>query len=190
MAELKCEFPEGCMLDLWAKVIKARFMERQVKVLDTVFCVPDEQVGGKVSNVDDIKVKVIQIIDDLGLNKVKISIEFEIILLVIVNHEYQLITVTDKFDQVIELDDFDPPLTIDEFRDEIEDSEVILRNWAFDFEIKGDCEDHHHNFCQTTTPVRGTAIALRVFVDILVKLGAMHDVIVYGELEPEGFQMK
>lgn len=46
---LKCEFPEGCMLDLWAKVIKAKYIEKQVKVLDTVFCVPDEQVGGKVS---------------------------------------------------------------------------------------------------------------------------------------------
>jgi hypothetical protein len=30
------------MLDLWAKVIKAKYVERQVKVLDTMFCVPEE----------------------------------------------------------------------------------------------------------------------------------------------------
>ena len=64
MAELKCEFPEGCMLDLY-KVIKAKYVERQVKVLDTMFCVPDEQVGGKISTVDDIKVKVIQAYEEL-----------------------------------------------------------------------------------------------------------------------------
>jgi len=74
MAELKCEFPEGCMLDLWAKVIKARFVERQVKVLDTMFCVPDGQVGGKITSVDDIKVKVIQVYDDLSINKVRVFI--------------------------------------------------------------------------------------------------------------------
>ncbi len=189
MAELKCEFPEGCMLDLWANVIKAKYVEKQVKVLDTMFCVPDEQVGGKISTVDDIKVKVIQAYEELGLNKVKIFIEFEVILLVIVNNEYQLITVTDKYDQAIELDEFDPPLTVDEFRDEIEKSEVILRNWTFDFDVKGNCEDPH-NPCHLTTPVCGTCIGLRVYVDITDKLGKMHDVIVYGELEPEGFQIK
>ena len=25
---LKCEFPEGCRLDLWAKVIKAKYIEK------------------------------------------------------------------------------------------------------------------------------------------------------------------
>ena len=37
----------------------------------------------------------------------------------------------------------------------------------------------------TTTPVRGTCIGLKVYVDIIDKLGKMHDVIVYGELDPE-----
>ncbi len=189
MAELKCEFPEGCMLDLWAKVIKARFVERQVKILDTMFCVPDGQVGGKITSVDDIKVKVMQVYDDLSINKVRVFIEFEVILLVIVNNEYQLITVTDKFDQIIELDEFDPPLTVDEFREEIEQAEIILKNFSFDFDIRGNCEDPD-NPCRLTTPVNGTCVALRVFVDITVKLGKMHDVIVFGELEPEGFTIK
>ena len=68
MAELKCEFPEGCRLDLFAKVIKAKFTSKQVKILDTMFCVPDEQVGGKITNVEDIKVKILQTFEDLAFN--------------------------------------------------------------------------------------------------------------------------
>ncbi|MEQ8176610.1 MAG: hypothetical protein ABRQ26_16275 [Syntrophomonadaceae bacterium] len=181
---LKCEFPEGCMLDLFAKVIKAKFIEKQVKVLDILFCVPDEQVGGKISFVDDIKVKVLSTHEDLAFNKVKLFIDFEVILFVIVDHEFQIITVTDRFDQVIELDEFDPPLTPEEFRTEIEQSEIILKNWSFDVEIKGNCEDAG-NPCKLTSPVRGTCISLKAYVDIIDKLGKMHDVIVYGELDPE-----
>lgn len=184
MAELKCEFPEGCRLDLFAKVIKAKFTSKQVKILDTMFCVPDEQVGGKITNVEDIKVKILQTFEDLAFNRVKIFIDYEVILFVLVEGEYQIITVTDRYDQTIELDEFDPPLTIEEFRAEVEQSEIILKNWSFDFEIRGNCEDPS-NPCNLTTPIRGTCIGLRVFVDIIDKLGKMHDVIVFGELDPE-----
>ncbi len=186
---LKCEFPEGCMLDLWAKVIKAKYIAKQVNVLDTVFCVPDEQVGGKVSCVEDIKVKVIQAFEDLCFNKVKIFIDYEVILFVIVDGEFQIITISDRYEQSIELDEFDPPLTVEEFRDEIEESEIILGNWAFDFEIRGNCEDPS-NPCNLTSPVTGTCIGLRVYVDITDKLGKMHDVLVYGEIEPEEYLIK
>ncbi|QGU00564.1 hypothetical protein SYNTR_1970 [Candidatus Syntrophocurvum alkaliphilum] len=182
--ELKCEFPEGCKLDLWAKVIKAKYIERQTKILDTQFCVPDEQVGGKISAVEDIKVKVIQAFEDLHFNRVKIFIDYEVILFVIVEGEFQIITVTDRYEQVIELDEFDPPLTPEEFRQEIEQSEIILRNWSFDFEIKGFCEDPD-NPCDLVTPIPGTCIGLRVFVDLTVKLGMFHDVFVFGEIEPD-----
>ena len=184
MSELKCEFPEGCKLDLWAKVIKAKFIDKQVKVLDTVFCVPDEQVNGKVSCVEDIKVKVLKVFEDLCFNRVKIFVDYEVILFVVVEGEYQIITVTDRYEQSIELEEFDPPLTHEEFRDEIEQSEIILKNWTFDYEIKGNCEDPS-NPCHLTTPIKGTCIGLRVFVDIIDKLGKMHDIIVYGELDPE-----
>jgi len=185
LAQLKCEFPEGCRLDLFAKVIKAKFIEKQAKILDTVFCVPDEQVGGKVSCVEDIKVKVIQKFEDLlCFGKVKIVVDYEVILFVIVEGEYQIITVSDRFEKTIELDEFDPPLTNEEFRSEIDQSEIILKNFTFDFEIKGNCEDAS-NPCHLTTPIHGTCIGLRVFVDIIDKLGKMHDVIVFGELDPE-----
>lgn len=187
MADLKCEYPEGCRLDLWAKVIKAKYIARQVKVLDTTFCVPDcgeGGVGGKITHVDDIKVKVIKAYEDLNFNKVKIHVCYEVILFVIVEGNYQIVTVEDTYEQTIELDDFDPPLTIEEFRNEIDQSEVILCNWSFDYEIRGNCEDPS-NPCGLKKPITGTCLHLVVYVDIIDKLGKMHDIIVYGELDPE-----
>lgn len=200
MANLKCEYPDGCMLDLWAKVIKAKYIAKQVNILDTLFCVPDQQVGGKISCIDDIKVKVIDKGEDIQcFNKVRIFIEYEVILFVIVNGEYQIVTVNDRYEQDIELDEFDPPLTIEEFRSEIDQSEIVLRHWNFDYEIKGDCEDRHspcrhHRHDGPDGPDRmagpdcvehGTCLSLKVYVDIIDKLGKMHDVIVYGEMDPE-----
>ena len=66
----------------------------------------------------------------------------------------------------------------------MEQSEIILKNWSFDFEIRGNCEDPS-NPCNLTTPIRGTCIALRVGVDIIDKLGQMHEVLVLGDLDPE-----
>lgn len=198
MADLKCEYPEGCRLDLWAKVIKAKYIEKQVKVLDTTFCVPDcgeGGVGGKISQVDDIKVKVLEAYEDLNFNKVKIHIHYEVILFVIVEGNYQIVTVEDTYEQTIELYQFDPPLTVEEFRNEIEQSEIVLCNWSFDYEIKGFCEDHHspcrphphpHDMDAAVKPIMtGTCLQLVVYVDIIDKLGKMHDIIVYGELDPE-----
>lgn len=182
--ELKCEFPEGCMLDIFANVIKAKYQARQVKVLDALFCVPDEQVGGKITAIDDIKVKVLATDENLNFNRVKIFIDFEVILFVLVDCEYQIITITDRYTQTIELDEFDPPLTAAEFSSEVDRSEIILCNWSFDFQIRGNCEDRS-NPAQLTTPVSGTAIELRAYVDIVDKLGKYHDIIVYGELDPD-----
>lgn len=185
MGNLKCEYPDGCKLDLWAKVVKAKYLARQVKVLDTEFCVADSKVGGKISCIEDIKVKVINADEEFQcFNKVKIYIDYEVILFVIVNGEYQIVTVSDRYEQGIDLDEFDPPLSIEEFRSEIDQSEIVLKNWSFDYEIKGNCEDLR-NHCHAQPPVDGTCLHLKVYVDIIDKLGKMHDVIVYGELDPD-----
>lgn len=186
---LKCEYPEGCRLDLWAKVIKAKYVARQVRVLDTTFCVPENvENAGKIQYVDDIKVKVLEAYEDLNFNRVKIFFRYEIVLFVIVNGSYQLITVEDSYEQNIDLDEFDPPLCPDEFRLEISDSELLLCNWNFDYEIRGACEDPDPcNPCRPTPgtpPVAGTCLRLVVYVDIIDKLGKMHDIIVYGEINP------
>ncbi len=192
---LKCEFPEGCRLDLWAKVIKAKYIEKGVKVLDRRVCIPVSEIGGYISLVDDFKIKVNSATEILNFNKVKITIDFDLILILVVepNSDYEVFTIPNNiYEETIDLCNFDPPLTPEEFRNEISSSEVVLCNWDFDYEIKGHCEDDHspcrrfRDEPEVRCPiVPGTCIELEVFVDIIDKLGKMHDIIVYGELDPE-----
>lgn len=184
---LKCEYPEGCKLDLWAKVIKAKYVEKGAEVLDKYVCIPYEEVDGYVSLVDDFKIKVNCATETLNFNKVKITIDFDLILVLIVgtapNNEYQIYTIPcNIYEETIELTEFDPPLTPEEFRSEIDQSELILCNWDFDYDILGNGEDENSP-CESTC--RGTCLEVKVFVDIIDKLGKMHDIIVYGELDPE-----
>ena len=184
---LKCEYPEGCRLDLWAKVIKAKYIEKATEVLDKYVCIPYSEVEGYVSLVDDFKIKVNCATETLNFNKVKISIDFDLILVLIVgtapDTEYQIYTICDNvYEETIELSEFDPPLTPEEFRSEIDQSELILCNWDFDYDIKGTCEDADS---PCTSIARGTCLEVKVYVDIIDKLGKMHDIIVYGELDPE-----
>ena len=203
MSNLKCEYPEGCRLDLWAKVIKAKYIEKQVKVMEGYECIPlypcmqdAEELGSGgcyVEMIDDFKVKVVRAEEILNFNKVKIMIEFDITLFVILSDgSYQVYNMPGNiYEQTIELNQFDPPLSIEEFRHEIDDSDIILCNWTFDYEIKGACEDPDGpcyplmNGADCPHPMRGTCVYLVVYVDIIDKLGKMHDVIVYGELDPE-----
>jgi len=193
---LKCEYPEGCRLDLWAKVIKAKYIEKGAQVLERTICIPCAEVGGYVSMVDDFKIKVNCATEVLNFNKVKITIDFDLILVIIVGTEpeteYQIYTIPGNiYEESIELSEFDPPMTPEEFRNEIDQSELILCNWDFDYDIKGNCEDecspcrHHHREEERCPVVRGTCLEIEVFVDIIDKLGKMHDIIVYGELDPE-----
>lgn len=195
---LKCEYPEGCKLDLWAKVIKAKYVEKGAEVLDRLICIPYEEVDGYVSLVDDFKIKVNCATETLNFNKVKITIDFDLILVLIVgtapDTEYQIYTIPGNiYEETIELSEFDPPLTPEEFRSEIDQSELILCNWDFDYDIKGNCEEEHspcryrreNDITERCPVVVGTCLEVKVFVDIIDKLGKMHDIIVYGELDPE-----
>lgn len=199
MADLKCEYPEGCRLDLWAKVIKAKYIEKQVKVMETYECIPvypceDRGGGCYVNMIDDFKVKVVRAEEILNFNKVRILIEFDVTLFVILEDgSYQVYNMPGNiYEQTIELNQFDPPLSVEEFRNEVDDSDIILCNWTFDYEIKGACEDFEspcrplmNEVDGCPPPRRGTCVYLVVYVDIIDKLGKMHDVIVYGELDPE-----
>jgi len=195
---LKCEYPEGCKLDLWAKVIKAKYVEKGAEVLCKHVCIPYEEVDGYVSLVDDFKIKVNCATETLNFNKVKIMIDFDLILVLIVgtapDNEYRIYTIPcNIYEETIELSEFDPPLTPEEFRSEIDQSELILCNWDFDYDIEGNCEDHHspcrhhreNEIMERCPVVPGTCLEVKVYVDIIDKLGKMHDIIVYGELDPE-----
>lgn len=196
MGDLKCEYPEGCRLDLWAKVIKAKYIEKQVKVMEAYECIPVypcDEGECYVNMIDDFKVKVVRAEEVLNFNRVRILIEFDVTLFVILSDgSYQVYNMPGNiYEQTIELDQFDPPLSIEEFRHEVDDSDIILCNWTFDYEIKGACEDPggpcfplRSEMDQCPFP-RGTCVYLVVYVDIVDKLGKMHDVVVYGELDPE-----
>ena len=212
MSELKCEFPEGCRLDLYAKVVKAKYIAKQVKVLESYECIPlsfpvpgpgfipgpgpgpgPGPFGHYVVAVDDFKVKVIRADEILNFNRVRISIEFDVTLfLILEDGRYSVFTLPGNiYEQTIDLCQFDPPLTVEEFRNEVNDSDIILCNWTFDYEIKGVCQDPCSPCfsvmptLQCPDPQMGTCIYLVVYVDIIDKLGKMHDIIVYGELDPE-----
>lgn len=201
MSDLKCEFPEGCSLNLWAKVIKAKYIERQVKVMEGYECIPlypnergvDDMGGCYVDMIDDFKVKVVRAEEILNFNRVRILIEFDItLILILTDGSYQVYNMPGNiYEQTIELDQFDPALTPTEFREEIDDSDIILSNWNFDYEIKGACEDPDGpcyplmNESSCPQPMNGTCVYLVVYVDIIDKLGKMHDIVVYGELDPK-----
>ncbi|MDD4801366.1 MAG: hypothetical protein PHF24_00290 [Syntrophomonas sp.] len=186
---LKCEYPEGCRLDLWAKVIKAKYIEKGVKVLDQRVCIPVCDVGGYITEVEDFKIKVNSATETFSFNKVRICINFDLCLIVSVATVscYQVFALTNNiFEDTIELCEFDPPLTTDEFKSEVDSSEIILKNWDFDYDIEGRCEDRHSPCHSHLGPVvDGTCLDIQVYVDIIDKLGKMHDIIVFGELDPE-----
>ena len=56
--DLKCEFPEGCRLDLWTMVVKAKFNE-EILVMDDTICILESEVGGRITNIEDIRIKVL-----------------------------------------------------------------------------------------------------------------------------------
>lgn len=203
---LKCEIPEECRLDLWAKVIKAKYLHKAAEVLERTICIPCSEVGGYVNLVDDFKIKINVAQETLNFNKVKITIDFDLCLILIIGDrrecQYQVFAIPGNvYEETIDLCNFDPPLTPDEFRSEIDQSELLLCNWDFDYDILGNCEDedspcrphhhHHHHFdddCEKEDRrpvVRGTCLDIKVMVDIIDKLGKMHDVVVYGEINPD-----
>lgn len=182
MANLKCEYPDDCRLNLEAKVIITRYLERQVKILDINFVVPGSQVGGKITSIKNIMVNVLE--TKGVINSVEIFIEYQIIMTVAVGREFQVVTIEDIYEQVIDLQDFDPPLSPQELRTEVQGTEIILSNWNFISDIIGNSEDES-NPCNLTSPIVGTCINLQVYVDITVLLDRVNDIIVFGELDPE-----
>lgn len=221
MSDLKCEFPEGCRLDLFANVVKAKYIARQAKVLEDCICVPLPETpcdvtgpgtvllapGRHVVAIDDFKVKVLRTDEILNFNRVRIMIEFDITLFLILDDgRYHCFTMCNNvYEQTIDLCQFDPPLTVDEFRHEVNDSNIVLDNWTFDYEIRGGCHEPGSPCFSPMPPMdcpdsfmgpgpgpgpgpigqRGTCIYLVVYVDIIDKLVKGHDIIVYGEIDPD-----
>lgn len=184
---LICEYP--CRLDLFAEVVKAKNCQRQEKVLDEIICIPKEDVGGRITEIDDIKVQLISAEETfVGNHRVKVTLAFNVVLIVVVGDDpgcFEIVTLEGfVFNKNIPLDQFIPPIGPQEFKEEVERSQIILKNWSFEGEILGNCEDPSSP-CFVTTPIEGTCILLRVFVDIIDKLTKFHDIVVFAELDPD-----
>lgn len=195
MAQLKCEYP--CRLDLWAKVIKAKNIQRDEQIVfDLVngqkvpkqLCIaPPEECGGPVTPivcVEDIKVRNLSTSETfICNNKVEVKIEGDLVMILRTEfppgEECFFIHVEPfAFQKTIKLQEFSPPLTPQEFLQEVDQSEVVVKNIRFDWDINGPCYDPYGN-------VIGTIISLSVFADIIDKLAKWQDVVVFGELDPE-----
>lgn len=179
---LKCEFPEGCRLDLWAMVVKAKFDE-EILVMDDTLCILESEVGGRITNIEDVRIKVLDTGYRFNFNNLSIRIDYKVVMVVLVDDEEQVVTFHGTFKQDIDYCQFDPPLTSAEIRAEIDQAEIIINHWIPDWEILGDCVNRREPGC--FSPVHGTLIRFRLLLSLLVKIGKMHDVIVYGEMDPE-----
>jgi hypothetical protein len=182
MLDLKCEYPDGCKLDLWMNVVKAKFIEEET-ILKDRYCILESEVGGKITSIEDIRIKVLNTSYTFNSNSITIYVEYKVVMVVLVEDEEEVVTITNTYEQTIKLDQFDPPLTISEFKSEVDQAEIILKNWDTDADILGDCIDP----CDSSffSPVPGTLIKIHISACIVVKLSKMHDTIVYGEIDPE-----
>lgn len=179
--DLKCEFPEGCKLDLWAEVVKAKHI-RETIILDDRICIFEEEIRGRITDIEDIRIKILDTDFIFNFDSVSICIVYKTVLLVLIHDEEQVVTIINTYKQTIKLCEFDPPLTLDEFRSEIDSAEIVLENWLPEWDIIGNCVNLSD--ASFFSPVPGTIIRIRIIVCLAVKLVKMHDIIVYGELDP------
>lgn len=195
MAQLKCDYP--CRLDLFAKVIVAKNIQRDEQIvydldasgkkIPKAFCItPPEECGGPTNPilcVEDIKVRNLTTSEKFICNtKVEVTITGDLVMILRTDNNGQDCLFIDveefTFTKTIKLSEFTPPLTAQEFIDEVDQSEVVVKNIRFDFDVDGPCYDSYG--VQV-----GTIVKISVFADIIDKLGKFQDVVVFGELDPE-----
>lgn len=180
MPNLKCEYPN--IMSIESDVIISRYIANNSNLLDINFVVPASQVGGKVT---DIRNVMVNLIEAKGvIHSVEITIDYQIIMTVMIGTEFQVVTLEDVYEQVIDSRDFDPPLTPQELRTLAQNVQVIVTNWSFNYDILGNSEDPS-NPCNLTSPVIGTCISLQVNADLSVLLTRVNDIVVFGELDPD-----
>ena len=185
--------PEGCKLDLWAKVIVAKNIQNDEPILGG-FDPYGEPVGADVvvtvgSNeniicLEDFKVSFdqAQVTEDfICTSKVVLTIPFNFFFFLKTNLGYVTATATNIFIKEIPVSEFikldGTPLTSSEFKKEVDQSKVVVCNYELvDLDII------------TKNPLDPTHQTIKVVITatIIDKLGKYQDVIVYGFLEDLG----
>jgi len=168
-----CEYP--CRLDLWAEVVKAKNIQREDVLLNEVRAVINY---GNVISVEEARVQVTSVVTTIiASSKVRVALTYNLILTILYEvagvPTYQLVTLGPySYSKDITVNEFDPPLTSQQLRDEVENVRVIVRNWVVIPEV-------------VSTSEQSTTLAITAYADIITKLTKCHDVIVYGEYDPE-----
>jgi hypothetical protein len=168
-----CEYP--CRLDLWAEVVKAKNIQREEVLLDQYVETIEYE---NVSTIEDARVQVVEASKVFIVSsKIRARLVYNLILTILVENEngtaYHLVTLGPyEYSKDIGVNEFTPPLTTQQCRDEVEDAKVIVKNWIIIPELM-------------EPVVSGTPISLTVLADVIVKLTKFHDIIVYGEYDPE-----
>jgi len=168
-----CEYP--CRLDLWAEVVKAKNIQREDVLLNEVCAVINY---GNVISVEEARVQVTSVVSTIiASSKVRITLAYNLILTILYEVQgvptYQLVTLGPyDFCKDITVCEFEPPLTSQQLRDEVENVRVAVKNWVVIPEIVSTDE-----YC--------TNLSITAYADIVCKLTKSHDIIVFGEYDPE-----
>lgn len=168
-----CEYP--CRLDLWAEVVKAKNIQREDVLLNQVSAVI---AYGNVVTVEEARVQVTSVTTNIiASSKVHVALTYNLILTILYEvagvPTYQLVTLGPyNFTKDVTVSEFDPPLTSQQLRDEVENVRVIVKNWVVIPEV-------------VSTGETSTTLSITAYADIVIKLTKHHDVIVYGEYDPE-----
>gem|GEM_PF-284957 len=203
----------GEAIDIFVKVVKAKNTQLDEVIvgyvdeygivhgreicLDPSTCCCAEGVSGPVTCVEDVRIRNLQTSEEfICTSRVRVHLLFDVVII------YRaLCTIDDTTEEVfcietlrgveftkeIMLDEFAPPLTPEEFLTEIDQSEIIVRNFRFEVDINGRCSgiildptDPNMNTCIPSVSGPGTCVSLTVFADITDKLGRMEDVLICG----------
>ena len=82
---LICEYPAGL---IFCRGCQGQKYSAPGKVLDEIICIPAEDVGGRITQIDDIKVQLISAEETfVGNHRVKISLAFNVVLIVVVGED-------------------------------------------------------------------------------------------------------
>lgn len=163
-----------------AQLVTSRF-QQQLVLIDLVFCIPETWVGGPISSIEEIKIKVAETNYVIEPRHITISIDFKVLVLAVVNNRSQLITLDHVFSKSISFDEFIPAPAIWSIRSDIEEVNISIRDLLLDHELLGACTtpDDPHNLGP------GTMLRLSATGRLLANLSRREDVDVVGLIADE-----
>lgn len=163
-----------------AQLVSSRFQQELV-LIDLAFCIPETWVGGTISGVEEIKIKIVETDYIIEPRQITISIDFKVLVLAIVNNISQLITLDHVFRKSIPFAEFIPALDIWSTRTNIDEVNLSIRELLMDHDLLGACTtpDDPHNLGP------GTMLRLSVTGRLSAGLSRREDIDVIGIIADE-----